>query len=646
VIKKIVIKNYRAIKSIVIANISNRLGLIGENSSGKSSILAALLVLLDEKEVLDSDFRFDRYGNRQENIMIGIGLELNYHSVQRLINTPNPSDLIERIKEKCIGKNERDRTSKSYTKDFKKHLFEVLGFGKNQNPQNLYFGVEIKRSNPKIRDFGLYDSSFSKKNLNRKVKGIDIQYIFRRLLPPYAYLRDERGFELESSGAGDSTTNELFSLLLPTISKNSTQISPDEIKDTAISNLSIMQINNYLLEKVQKETSSITEKLNENLKNYYGEDIKVQWRFSNELFKNLNIQTSFYLSDWKNQIDFQSIGSGTRSLYKMVLLQTLLDRQRGDDEPVLFLMEEPELYLYPKLEEQMENFLMEVSYNNQVIITTHSSVAIRSFPNDQLFHVKRENETKNTVPVTKVKRIDNKSEVTQLLGYDVTYLLGKENIVFVEGPSDKQAYEHLIREIFGENQSKKFISMTSVTKLAAAVSFNFLEQMNSRAKSIYIIDSDGTESEIRKKKVADELCLQEKGIDKATLLSKIILTEYCMLECYTFEYKYLKCREENKISEEEYWKSVYSFLVDEKDNINKILKKRKLDCISGDEKIIREEFEYVRKYGFDKSVVKKFREKIGGQGFKKIWELRSDELQVSCKTLIKKLKEVFGDEED
>ena len=119
-----------------------------------------------------------------------------------------------------------------------------------------------------------------------------------------------------------------------------------------------------------------------------------------------------------------------------------------------------------------------------------------------------------------------------------------------------------------------------------------------------------------------------------------------MLECYTFEYKYLKCREENKISEEEYWKSVYSFLVDEKDNINKILKKRKLDCISGDEKIIREEFEYVRKYGFDKSVVKKFREKIGGQGFKKIWELRSDELQVSCKTLIKKLKEVFGDEED
>lgn len=643
-IKKIVIKNYRAIKSIAIANISNRLGLIGENSSGKSSILAALLVLLDEKEVLDSDFRFDRYGNRQDDIMIGIGLELNYHSVQRLINTPNPSDLIESIKEKCIGKNERDRTSKSYTKDFKKHLFEVLGFGKNQNPQNLYFGVEIKRSNPKSRDFGLYDSSFSIKYPNPDEEEIDIQYIFRRLLPPYAYLRDERGFELESSGAGDSTTNELFSLLLPTISKNSTQISPDEIKDTAISNLSIMQINNYLLEKVQEETSSITEKLNENLKNYYGEDIKVQWRFSNELFKNLNIQTSFYLSDWKNQIDFQSIGSGTRSLYKMVLLQTLLDRQRGDDEPVLFLMEEPELYLYPKLEEQMENFLMEVSYNNQVIITTHSSVAIRSFPNDQLFHVKRENETKNAVPVTKVKKIDKKSEVTHLLGYDVTYLLGKENIVFVEGPDDKRAYEHLIRKIFGEKRCQKFISMTSVSKFSAAVSFNFLDQMSSRAKSIYIIDSDGSESE--KRKVVNELCLQEKGIDKAKLMERIIVTEYCMLECYTFEYKYLKCREENKPTEAAYMNSVHTFLVEEKDKINKILLERDKKPIDGDAQKIREEFEYVRKYGFTKKMIRKFNGKIGGQGFKKIWDLERDELQDSCIVLIKQLEEVFGDEKE
>ncbi|WP_314049740.1 AAA family ATPase [Abiotrophia defectiva] len=643
-IKKIVIKNYRAIKSIAIANISNRLGLIGENSSGKSSILAALLVLLDEKEVLDSDFRFDRYGNRQDDIMIGIGLELNYHSVQRLINTPNPSDLIESIKEKCIGKNERDRTSKSYTKDFKKHLFEVLGFGKNQNPQNLYFGVEIKRSNPKSRDFGLYNSSFSIKYPNPDEEEIDIQYIFRRLLPPYAYLRDERGFELESSGAGDSTTNELFSLLLPTISKNSTQISPDEIKDTAISNLSIMQINNYLLEKVQEETSSITEKLNENLKNYYGEDIKVQWRFSNELFKNLNIQTSFYLSDWKNQIDFQSIGSGTRSLYKMVLLQTLLDRQRGDDEPVLFLMEEPELYLYPKLEEQMENFLMEVSYNNQVIITTHSSVAIRSFPNDQLFHVKRENETKNAVPVTKVKKIDKKSEVTHLLGYDVTYLLGKENIVFVEGPDDKRAYEHLIRKIFGEKRCQKFISMTSVSKFSAAVSFNFLDQMSSRAKSIYIIDSDGSESE--KRKVVNELCLQEKGIDKAKLMERIIVTEYCMLECYTFEYKYLKCREENKPTEAAYMNSVHTFLVEEKDKINKILLERDKKPIDGDAQKIKEEFEYVRKYGFTKKMIRKFNGKIGGQGFKKIWDLERDELQDSCIVLIKQLEEVFGDEKE
>ena len=48
-INKLLIKNYRSIRKIEINNISNSLGLIGENSSGKSSILSAVLAFLGDQ---------------------------------------------------------------------------------------------------------------------------------------------------------------------------------------------------------------------------------------------------------------------------------------------------------------------------------------------------------------------------------------------------------------------------------------------------------------------------------------------------------------------------------------------------------------------------------------------------------------------
>ncbi|SQF70537.1 AAA family ATPase [Streptococcus sanguinis] len=639
-INKLVIKNFRSIKNVRLSNIKKQLGLIGENSSGKSSILCALLVCLGERDIQSSDFRFNKYGKNEEKIFIGLGIELDYFSLQRLINYNSDENLIlnswlEEIKLDCKGKRQRDTTSKSYTRDFKKSFLSKLDSNASYNLQNLYFGFTINSDGQKL--LRLYESNLNQEkqitSSNDVIKGI-----FDIILPPYAYLRDERGFEKESKGESDSTTNELFSLLLPLINKKSEKVSEDKLDNTPISKLSIPQINNYLLKRIQEEAKDLTESLNTNFKKYYNEEIEVKWIFSNELFKNLNIKTDFCIEGVQNSIDFQSIGSGTRSLYKMALLRTLLERQSEDDEPVLFLLEEPELYLYPKLEQQMENFIYDLSSKNQVIVTTHSPVSIKSFSIDSLYKVERKKETSNAVPVTKVSKLESKSQVTELLGYDITYLLGKDYIIFVEGPDDKRAYECLINKIFGEEKSSKFIAMTTVSKLSAAVSFDFLDQIRSRAKSIYIIDSDGMESEERKNSVVKELTMQDKTINKEELSSKILLTEYCMLECYTFEYRYLK----QGINEDEYWNSVNEFLKNKKDDINILLKKRKktelLDC---DMFNVRDNFESVRKYGFNKKLVRAFRSAIGGQGFRSISDLNEDELSTSCKELIDKLKRYF-----
>ncbi|WP_157629228.1 ATP-dependent nuclease [Streptococcus ruminicola] len=636
-INKLYIKNFRSIKNIKISNIKNQLGLIGENSSGKSSILQALLIALGEKKIQKSDIRFNQHGENESEVFIGLGLELDYYSIQRLINYKSDEyskicSFLEEVKKSCKGSRKRDTTSKAYTTDFKKIFLEKI-FNEKKSSQSLFFGITFSKNLEKKIEF--YNFKLSQKKENN-LKENEVAEIFNVMLPPYAYLRDERGFEKESNGESDSTTNELFSLLLPSMSRSGSQLGEDEVKNTVISELTIPQINKYLLKKVEEEAKDITESLNKNFKKYYNEKIEVQWNFSNELFKNLNIETSFCMGGFKNHIDFQSVGSGTRSLYKMVLLQTLLERQSEGDEPVLFLLEEPELYLYPKLEQKMEGFITSLTEKNQVIITTHSPISIKSFTKDSLYKVERRKETTNAVPVTKLSKIEDKSQVTALLGYDVTYLLGKDYIIFVEGKDDVKAYEHLIEKVFC-NFSNKIIPMTSVTKLSAAVSFDFLDGIRSRAKSVYIIDSDGTESEERKKKVVDELAKQAKNVDREELLSKIILTEYCMLECYTFEYKYLK----QKIGEEEYLNRVIDFLKEKEKDINNQLRNRDQKPLD-DFADPKDKFEHVRKYGFTKQLIKDFRKRIGGQGFKRISDLTVEELNDCCEDLIDNLKKCFG----
>ena len=640
-INKILIKNYRSIKRIDINNVCNSLGLIGENSSGKSSILSAVLTFLGESAVKDSDFRFDKDGNREEEIVIGIGLDFDDLAIKRILydlelNENKPSWYANAL-ENSKGQRTRDKESKSYINDLRQNIKKELGIGRNST--SLYLKVVYKRTNEGEKETLLTTRDF-KEIYEIKVKQEEIIQIKNIIQPRYAYLHDERNFSEEELGKTDSTTNKLFNLLLPSMNikrdlKNKT------VEETPISELSIPQINQYLLKKIQTEAQKITAELNRNFKETYNDNVKIEWHFSNRLFENISIKTNFKFSDINSNIDFQSVGSGTRSMYKIVLLQTLLEMQKDEAEPVLFLLEEPELYLYPKLEKQISRFICDLARDNQVFVTMHSHMSVVSFKKGSLFKIYRENETKYSLPVTKIHTIDSSLEAMKLLGYDITYLLGKEYLIFVEGKEDQKAYEYLIKEIFGDEQSSKFIIMTSVSKLQMAVNCSVLKHINTNSKSVYIIDSDGEESQNIKDKIIAEIIEHDKGLNVEDVNDKIILTKYCMLECYTFEKDLLI----NNMTDEEFVVRKIKFINDNKEEINRCLdgrKKKRLDEVEISSLSDDEKFEYVRKYGFTKKLIKKFRGIIGGSGFKKIDQLNKEELEMHCYSLIQDLKNVLN----
>lgn len=641
-INKLLIKNYRSIKKIGINNISNSLGLIGENSSGKSSILSAVLAFLGEYNVKDSDFRFDKNGQREDKIVIGIGLDFDDFAIKRILNDielndEKPSWYVNALNN-LQGQRSRKKSSKLYINDLKQNIKKEWRLGRNST--SVYFKVIYYMADGSVRNSVYLTNYEFKENEEIELKEKEIIQIKKIIQPRYAYLHDERNFDGEGLGKTDSITNKLFNLLLPSMNikrdlKNKT------IDEIPISELSILQINQYLLKKIQTEAQKVTMELNKNFKETYNDNVEIEWQFSNRLFENISIKTNFKFSNINSNIDFQSVGSGTRSMYKIVLLQTLLEMQKDGLEPVLFLLEEPELYLYPKLEKQISRFICDIAKGNQVFLTTHSHMSIVNFKKDSLFKIYREKETKYSLPVTKIQIIDSSLEVMKLLGYDITYLLGKEYLIFVEGKEDQKAYEYLVNKIFGDKYQSKFMIMTGVNKLQMAVNCSVLKYINTNSKSVYIIDSDGGKSQNIKDKIADEIIKHDKELNMDDMNNKIILTKYCMLECYTFEKDLLI----NSMTDDEFARRKKQFINNNEEEINNCLEDRgnkRLDeleirSLSDDQK-----FEYVRKYGFTKKLIRKFRGIIGGSGFKKIDDLKKEELEKYCYSLIKDLKIVFN----
>ncbi len=639
-IRKILIKNYRSIKKIEINNISNKLGLIGENSSGKSSILFAILTFLGEYNIKESDFRFDKDGKRDDEITIGIGIEFDDFSIKRILANSdlnnNKPNWYSKALEKSEGERRRRSESKAYLKDLRYNIKQEWGINNHSNV--LYFKTVYKYDKGITSNISLTDASF-RTSITSGLTSKDVRQIQKIIQPRYAYLHDERNFLGEGLGEVDSTTNKLFRLLLPSMNIKRS-LSDEVINNTIISDLSIPEINQYLLKRVQEETLKITDKLNNNLQDSYDDTINISWQFSNQLFENIHIKTNFRFANINRDIDFQSVGSGTRSMYKIVLLQTLLEMQRSGVEPVLFLLEEPELYLYPKLEKRMADFICTIAKEHQVMLTTHSHMSIMSFDRGTLFKIFRENPTKYSLPVTKIKPLESSLEVMQLLGYDITYLLGKEYLVFVEGKDDQKAYEYLVNTIFSDDISSKFMMLTSVSKLSMAVNSSVLKYINTNSKSVFIVDSDGGNTEKQKREIIDEICKFDKELKREDFLNRIVLTKYCMLECYTFEKALLN----HDISDEDLYAKKEEFINGNIEAINKCLDDRKqknLDDSDIASLSLEDKFEHIRKYGFTKSLIKTFRGIIGGSGFKKIEKLTKEELELYCESLIEDLKNAF-----
>ncbi len=80
--------------------------------------------------------------------------------------------------------------------------------------------------------------------------------------------------------------------------------------------------------------------------------------------------------DNKQQIKLGSMGSGYEMIFSLVYSYHLAS-QSG--KQLIVLIDEPELHLHPALQEQLVSFILKISKDAQIFMSTHSSLLIKQF---------------------------------------------------------------------------------------------------------------------------------------------------------------------------------------------------------------------------------------------------------------------------
>ena len=299
--------------------------LVGDNGCGKTTILDAISsAMIDYKA---EAFKLTEINNTKENTEIIITSDKDFN-----VNGIFPKSNFDAVGFKFIGKI-RSRVNKS-------HLLNPVV------SEQYYISKNPDKPAPTSPELRVnVPNSFGSKRYNETdILYLDKNRLFQTRSGTYNSTRFDR--IMNDFNFQYNKNTKIFENLNDDLNK---RIKLDKIENT------------YLEDAINKfyEISGYRVKL-DFINNYLP--------FSN---------ASFTISQDNNmQIGLSDLGSGYEMMFSLIY-SYYLSKQNG--KSLIILIDEPELHLHPMLQEKFVNFLLEISKNSQIIITTHSPLLIKQF---------------------------------------------------------------------------------------------------------------------------------------------------------------------------------------------------------------------------------------------------------------------------
>lgn len=455
--------------------------LIGENNSGKSSVLHAIQIMLDDRKITESDYK-------DANLPIKITITITDISKEDLerVNSKHQTDVSNMLIDNAL--------TLIKTQSINGKSSEIKYLEKQPINENLIFN-NIKDNFKNISGSELYQKAVSLvPDLKDKISEQVTQTNIKSALEDIIKNLSEDKFTFRPSALKTGIPQSLKPLYPSIIYIEAVKDASVEAKPTGTAALS--KLMSILFEEVSEEFSDLSNKLQKSLKGLSvqldeeGNTIDNRINAVKQIEKNIekNIQESFpeisinlklpapnlsmIFNNAELEIDDGHLGPVSTKgdgLQRTVLFSLIrsftsirdngLNKEISDTaegnyyphenkknlKPYLLLFEEPELYLHPRAQRQLMSALAKFSSTHQVLVTTHSPSFFR--PETTGFAKLKKNKNGEVV-VTPVDIRLELRQAYQIIQYEnnEAAFFG-EKIVLVEGDSDVFTFPHLAKII-------------------------------------------------------------------------------------------------------------------------------------------------------------------------------------------------------
>ncbi|BAD84962.1 predicted ATP-dependent endonuclease, OLD family [Thermococcus kodakarensis KOD1] len=460
------IRNYRSIKELPLNDeylmVENFVTIIGKNDAGKSNILNAIRIVLEEDKVTKDDF----HKGTNENIEISLIFDATENTeIMHIIN----HDSNETAKGLGAFFSRYNNKSSTNTKIKIKKIFE-----KDKLNSRNYKGDTIVE---------YFDED---KNKWVKIKDKKLINTILNDLPEVIYIPAIRDAIAETTQKSGFLMSKLLLPLLEKQNKSNSNEENGKEKQRSITELK-KELQNLISRESKKLTKKILKELtvfNSSIEEIKIEPNKVQINFSPKI----QIKDK-YLPD---SVPLEQRGAGLRSEFLLAMFR--IWAEVGAGKGYILLFEEPELYLHPEAQKKMFSALKRISNEAQVLITTHSTIFVDRSDLKSIWLIRRENgETK----ITTFEKPKVLSEILEEIGATPSDLFLSNGVIYVEGKTEIKVFSKIAKAICPkwEEYNISIVSLGggNIRDLSETLLFNGLASLN--PNGVVVIDSDGEQED-------------------------------------------------------------------------------------------------------------------------------------------------------
>ena len=341
------IRNFKSIRNMYIEDIDNALILVGQNNTGKTAVLDAVRAVGGSYRIQPEDFQ-----ENNSNIEVFVSLEFLEEDLIRLQKNGVVSQY------RRFGAWEADFRRKLPSFDDKGIL--TFEFVANKDGR-IRYSDGVKKNNPYIQE------------VFPQIYYMDTQRDLNQLQGDLLMLQEDALLKRMRSGCCIFDQAKLCSHCFACIGLIN-QKKPEELD--AFEAAKLLDYKLY-----QLNLNDFAGKVNENFRKNGGQD-EIIYSMNRDVERMLLVTAEIRGREKRANRPVSQMGKGMRSVYMLSLLETYAEG--ADRVPSIVMVEEPEIFLHPKLQKVSGEILYRLSRKNQVMFSTHSPNLLPNFSSRQI----------------------------------------------------------------------------------------------------------------------------------------------------------------------------------------------------------------------------------------------------------------------